>query len=334
MTQIPKSHYALNFNSSPFQPPFFLLTGIPGLEAAHIWISIPLCIMYMTALLGNCVILFIIKTTPSLHEPQYIFLSILAAIDVGLSISTLPTVLNIFLLNHREIEFHSCLAQMFFIHTFSSMESAILLAMAFDRFVAIQNPLHYTMILTHPRIIRIGVVAVLKGVALMAPLPILLKRLPFCKNIILSHGYCYHPDVMKLACGPVKVNIIYGLALVLGSFGVDSVFIVVSYILILKTVVSIASREGRRKALNTCISHVVTVCIFYVPLIVLALIHRFGTFTSPLFHVTMANLFLFLTPVLNPLVYSFKTKQIRFAMQKVFMRRVSLLQKSSVVFGT
>ncbi|XP_074153651.1 olfactory receptor 51G2-like [Sminthopsis crassicaudata] len=273
--------------------------------------------MYTIALLGNCIILFIIKTTSSLHEPQYIFLSILAATDIGLSISTLPTVLNIFLLNYREIEFHSCLAQMFFIHTFSSMESAILLAMAFDRFVAIRNPLHYTMILTHPRIIGMGLVAVLRGVALMAPLPILLKRLPFCKNIILSHGYCYHPDVMKLACGPVRVNIIYGLVLVLCSFGVDSVLIVVSYVLILKTVVSIASSEGRLKALNTCISHIVTVVIFYVPLIILALIHRFGTFTSPLFHVTMANLFLFLTPVLNPLVYSFKTKQIRFAIQKI-----------------
>uniref|UniRef100_F7AN38 Olfactory receptor n=1 Tax=Monodelphis domestica TaxID=13616 RepID=F7AN38_MONDO len=308
---------------SQFQPPFFLLTGIPGLESAHTWISIPLCIMYLIALLGNSIILFIIKTTPSLHEPQYIFLSMLAATDIGLSISTLPTVLNVFLLNQREIEFHCCLAQMFFIHTFSSMESAILLAMAFDRSVAIRNPLRYTVILTYPRIVGMGLVAVVRGVALMAPLPILLKRLPFCKNIILSHCYCYHPDVMKLACGPVRVNIIYGLTLVLCSFGVDSVFIVISYVLILKTVMSIASNEGRLKALNTCVSHIVTVFIFYVPLIILALIHRFGTFTSPLFHVTMANLFLFLTPVLNPLVYSFKTKQIRSVMQKAFMTRGS-----------
>ncbi|XP_074158599.1 olfactory receptor 51G2-like [Sminthopsis crassicaudata] len=321
MTHLPKSHYALNLNNSPFQPPFFLLTGIPGFEAAHIWIAIPLCIMYTIALLGNCIILFIIKTTSSLHEPQYIFLSILATTDIGLSICTLPTVLNVFLFNHREIEFHSCLAQMYFIHTFSFMESAILLAMAFDRFVAIRNPLHYTTIITHPRIVGIVLVAVLRGATLMVPLPILLKRLPFCKNI-LSHGYCYHPDIMKLACGPIRFNIIYGLVLVLSSFGVDSMLIIVSYVLILKAVLNIASSEGRLKALNTCISHIVTVVIFYVPLIILALIHRFGTFTSPLFHVTMANLFLFLTPVLNPLVYSFKTKQIRFAIQKVFMKRI------------
>lgn len=131
---------------------------------------------------------------------------------------------------------------------------------------------------------------------------------------------------MKLACGPVRVNIIYGLSLVLCSFGVDSVFIVISYILILKTVLGIASEDGRLKALNTCVSHIFTVCIFYVPLIVLALIHRFGMFTSPLLHISMANLFLFLTPVLNPLVYSLKTKQIRSVLRKVFKGRGNLLK--------
>lgn len=249
----------------------------------------------------------------------------LAATDVGLSLSTLPTVLSAFLLNHREIEFYSCLTQMFFIHTFSSMESAILLAMAFDRFVAIHNPLHYTVVLTYSRIMGMGLAAMIRGVVLMVPLPILLKRLPFCKDVILSHCYCYHPDVMKLACGPITVNIIYGLSLVLCSFGVDSMFTVISISLILKTVLGIASKDGQLKVLNTCVSHIFTVCIFYVLLIVLALIHRFGTFTSPLLHVTMANFFLFLTPVLNPLVYSLKTKQIRFAVHKIFKSRKNLL---------
>ncbi|XP_062950987.1 olfactory receptor 51G2-like [Cynocephalus volans] len=313
-------------NTSWFQPPTLLLTGIPGLEAVQTWISVPLCVMYLIALLGNCTILFVIKTTSSLHEPQYIFLSMLATTDMGLSISTLPTVLNVFLLNHREIEFHSCLTQMFFIHTFSSMESAILLAMAFDRFVAIRNPLHYTVVLTHPRIIGMGLAAVIRGVVLMIPLPILLKRLPFCKDVILSHCYCYHPDVMKLACGPVRVNIIYGLSLVICSFGIDSMLIVISYVLILRTVLGIASEGGQLKALNTCVSHIFTVFIFYVPLIALTIIHRFGTFTSPLLHVTMANLFLFMTPVLNPLVYSLKTKQIRSAVHKVFKGKRNFLK--------
>ncbi|CAM9410464.1 unnamed protein product [Rangifer tarandus platyrhynchus] len=311
-------------NSSWFQPPTLLLTGIPGLEAVQIWISIPLCFMYLIALLGNSTILFIIKTTSSLHEPQYFFLSMLAATDVGLSLSTLPTVLSVFLLNHREIEFHSCLMQMFFIHTFSSMQSAILLAMAFDRFVAICNPLHYKVVLTHSRIMGMGLASMTRGVVLMVPLPILLKRLPFCKdlpfcrNIVLSYSFCFHPDVMKLACGSIRVNVIYGLVLVLCSFGVDSIFIVLSYALILKTVLGIASREGCLKVLNTCVSHILTVFIFYVPLIALALIHRIGRYHSPLPHIILSNIFHFLTPVLNPLVYSVKTKQIRSALDRLF----------------
>nr|XP_020765950.1 olfactory receptor 51I2-like [Odocoileus virginianus texanus] len=310
-------------NSTHHQPPFFLLSGIPGLEASHIWISIPLSIMYVTAILGNSIIIHIVHKTPSLHQPQYVFLSLLAATDIGMSASTLPTVLKVFIFNHREIEFHGCLAQMFFIHTFSSMESAMLLAMAFDHFMAIRNPLRYTTALTPSRITQMGLAAmglaaVAQGVALMMPLPILLQQLPFCRNIVLSYSFCFHPDVMKLACGSIHVNVIYGLVLVLCSFGVDSIFIVLSYALILKTVLGIASREGCLKVLNTCVSHILTVFIFYVPLIALALIHRIGRYHSPLPHITLSNIFLFLTPVLNPLVYSVKTKQIRSALDRLF----------------
>lgn len=101
--------------------------------------------------------------------------------------STLPTVLHVFLLRHQEIALHCCLAQMFFIHTFSSMESAILLAMAFHYFMTICNLLHYTVVLTQSCITQRGSAAVAPGVALMAPLLILLKQLPFCKNIIICH---------------------------------------------------------------------------------------------------------------------------------------------------
>lgn len=98
--------------------------------------------------------------------------------------------------------------------------------MAFDCFVAICNPLCYTVVLTHSCITQVGLAAMARGVALMAFLLIQLKWLPFCKNIILSHSFCFHPEVMKLACVSIHVNITHGLALVLCTFGVDSVFIV------------------------------------------------------------------------------------------------------------
>lgn len=149
----------------------------------------------------------------------------------------------------------------------------------------------YIIVLTPSCITQMGLAVVAQGVALMIPLPILLQQLPFCRNIVLCYSFCFYPDVMKLACGSIYVNIIYGLALILCSFGVDSVFIVLSYALILKTVPGIASREEYLKVLNTCVSHFLTVLIFYVPLIALALIHRIGRYHS----IIMSNIFLFLT---------------------------------------
>ncbi|XP_001373397.3 olfactory receptor 51G2-like [Monodelphis domestica] len=308
----------LTYNSTTFQPAFFILTGLRELAGARLWLSPLLSLMYFITFLGNCTLLYLVKIDHSLQEPQYLFLSMLAGADLGLSVSTLYSVFLVYILGINEITFDGCLTQLFFIHTFSSMGSGILLSMAFDRFVAISHPLHYTTILTHTRIAKMGMATFLRGVFLMTPLPILLKRLPFCKGQTLSYSYCLHPNVMKLACGRVKINIFYGLVLVLCSFGLDSVLIGLSYVLILRAVLGIASKEGRLKALNTCISHIFIVLIYYMPHLSITLMHRIPHQSSPLTHAVLGNLYLFMPPLVNPVVYSLKTKQIRTAIQKTF----------------
>lgn len=228
--------------------PTFLLTGIPGLEWAHTWISIPFCCLYLTALSGNTLILFIVLTEPSLHEPMYYFLSMLSTTDIGLCISTLVTVLGIFWVNAREISFSACFSQMFFIHLFTFMESSVLLAMAFDHFVAISNPLRYATILTHTRIAQIGLAVITRGTVILTPLVLLLKHLSFCHSHVLHHSYCFHPDVMKLSCSDTKINSVFGLTAIISTAGVDSVFILFSYVLIICLVLNIASPEERKKA--------------------------------------------------------------------------------------
>ncbi|CAM4341971.1 unnamed protein product, partial [Caretta caretta] len=284
-------------NDTKLNSAMFLLTGIPGEEEVHLWISIPFCFIYVFSILGNSTILFIIKIDPSLHEPMYIFLSMLAVTDLGLSISTIPTILGIYLFNSREISLDACFAQLFFIHSFAMIESSILLLMALDRFIAISNPLRYASILTLPRIFKMGLVCVLRGVAVSFPFPFLLKWFQYYRVNVLSHSYCLHQDVMKLACSDITVNYIYGLFLTVSMVGLDSLPIFLSYVMILKTVLSVASHTECLRALNTCVSHLCAVLLFYTPDIGLALIHRLGKGSSPLLQIVLGYIYLLVPPL-------------------------------------
>ncbi|NXF13873.1 O51G2 protein, partial [Smithornis capensis] len=295
------------FNGSFHQPAAFLLVGIPGLEALQPWLSIPLCALYLTALVGNSLILFIIQRTPSLHEPMYCFLCMLAATDLGLALRPLPTTLGLFWFRRRSIAFNTCLTQMYFIHILSFFESSVLLAMAFDRFIAISCPLRHPSILTRATVTKIGLAIVLRGMVSLLPIPFLLKRLTYCGKTELSHSFCFHPDIMNLACADIKVNVFYGMVILLSTVGMDFVFIVLSYILILKTILGLTAREECLKALNTCVSHICAVLIFFIPMIGLSMIHRFGKDLPPLVNTLVAYTYLVIPPALNPIIYSIKS---------------------------
>ncbi|XP_017834017.3 olfactory receptor 51I1 [Callithrix jacchus] len=294
-----------------FTPSTFTLVGIPGLETEHIWISIPFCLIYTIIFLGNGLIFHIIRIDSSLHQPMYYFLAMLAFVEFGVSASTMPTVLSIFLFGINDISFSGCLLQMFSMHSFTLMESGVLLAMSVDRFVAIYSPLRYTTILTIARITGMGAAIALRSIMLMLPLLFLLKCLPFCGHNTLTHSYCLHSDLIKLPCGDTRPNSILGLFVITFTFGLDALLIVVSYVLILHTVLKIASEAGQWRALNTCVSHICAVLVYYVPMISLSLMHRFGRHLPPLLQTVTANAYLFFPPVVNPIVYSIKTKEIR-----------------------
>ncbi|KAM9170959.1 olfactory receptor 51G2-like [Pangshura tecta] len=300
----------------------FLLTGIPGKGDIHLWISVIFCLTYAISIVGNSLILFIIKTDLSLHEPMYIFLSMLAItdLDLGLSIATIPTILGIYLFNSREISFDACFGQLFFIQSLHCIESSVLLLMAFDRFIAICDPLRYASILTLPRIAKMGLVCVLRGVAVMLPFPFLLKRFRFCRVNVLSHSYCMHQEVMKMACSDISVNSIYGLFITVLTVGLDSMLIFLSYVMILKTVLSIASHKEFLRALNTCVSHLCAILLFYMPEFSLTLIHRFGKSSSPLLQIVLGYINLLVPPLMNPIVYSVKSKHLRSRITRVFVK--------------
>ncbi|XP_020831587.1 olfactory receptor 52H1-like [Phascolarctos cinereus] len=298
------------FNLSSYNPSSFTLVGIPGLEKFHIWIAIPFCAIYLVAIASNCVLLYLIAMERSLHEPMFLFLSMLAQTDLILSSTTVPKLLSNLWFGDKKITFSGCLTQMFFLHFSSAMDSAILLAMAYDRYVAICSPLRYTTILTKQVIIKIMVGIIIRSFCVIFPVVFLLKRLPFCRTHTIPHTYCEHIGVARLSCADISINIWYGFAVPVMIVLSDLVFITVSYTIILNAVFRLPSHGARQKALGTCGSHICVILMFYIPLFFSILVHRFGHNVPRHFLILFANCYVSIPPTLNPIVYGVKTKQI------------------------
>nr|XP_012642071.1 olfactory receptor 52D1 [Microcebus murinus] len=293
-------------------PTTLFLTGIPGLESAHFWIAIPFCAMYLVALAGNSALILVISMDNALHEPMYLFLCLLSLTDLALSSTTVPKMLAILWFHAGEISFAGCLAQMFCVHSIYALESSVLLVMAFDRYVAICNPLRYSVILNHTVIGKIGLVGIFRSVAIVSPFIFLLRRLPYCGHHVMAHTYCEHMGIARLACADITVNIVYGLTVALLAMGLDSILIAISYGFILHAVFCLPTRDAQHKALSTCGSHLGVILVFYIPAFFSFLTHRFGHHRVPKHvHIFLANLYVLVPPVLNPIIYGVRTREIR-----------------------
>ncbi|KAJ7419361.1 Olfactory receptor 52I1 [Willisornis vidua] len=316
-----------SFNSSSSS---FILVGIPGLESFSTWLGVLFCSAYVMALVGNGAVLLVTGLDKSLCAPTHRLLAMLAGTDVVLVSAVTPKMLGVLWLSHARVGTVACFAQMFLVHSTTSVESGLLLAMAVDRYVAICHPLRYHAMLSAHTIAQLGLAIVLRAVLVVVPLAGLVTSLPFCGSRAVPHSYCEHLAVARLACASPAPTALYSMAASSLIAGMDVAVVGVSYAMILRAV---PGQESRRKALGTCGSHLCVVLLFYVPGLASIYAQHGGSAIPAPARVLLANLYLALPATLNPLVYSLRTRRIRQALLRMLLPSRARAGHSSPCFA-
>ncbi|XP_074058314.1 olfactory receptor 1f45-like [Macrotis lagotis] len=300
----------------------FILLGLSNQPKQERLLFFLFLIMYLITVLWNMLIILAIKTDSRLHTPMYFFLSNLSLVDICFTSSTVPKTLANHISGNKAISYNKCLTQVFFFSWFGGLDSIILASMAYDRYVAICAPLHYSMIMT-PNVC-VNLVAVCWFWACINALiqTLSLTRLSFCGHNVIPHFFCDLSVVIRLACSDTFLNdlMIYtvgGLTAIMPFIG-----ILISYMHIFVAVLKIQSTHRKQKAFNTCGSHIAVVCLFYGTVI--------GVYFNPTSTHTAqkdtasAVIYTVVTPMLNPFIYSLRNNDMKGALKMLFTKKPSL----------
>ncbi|XP_004695462.1 PREDICTED: olfactory receptor 13G1 [Condylura cristata] len=272
--------------------------------------------MYLVAFVGNTLIMAAVVRSPSLHTPMYTLLLALAAVDVVCTTSIVPKMLGAMLPSGRAISYRGCMAQLFVFTWSLGAEMVLFTTMAYDRYVAVCHPLRYRTVMS-PRTCA----ALLGGVLTVAVANSgvhtgLILRLSFCGPNAVDHFFCEIPPLLALSCSPVRVNevMVYvaDLTLAVGDFALTCV----SYGFIVAAVLRIRSAEGKRKAFSTCSSHLMVVSLYYAP-VIYTYIRPASSYSFQRDKI-VAALYTLVTPTLNPIVYSFRNKEMQAGVRRLF----------------
>ena len=296
---------------------FFMLGLSQNPEVQRVLFMAFLTIYGITAC-GNILIMITITFRPTLVSPVYFFLANLSFIDTCYSSSTAPRLIADSLQEGRAISYESCMAQVFGAHVFEGAEIILLTVMAYDRYVAICKPLHYTAVMSRPVCRRLLAASWLGGSFHSTVQVITTLQLPFCGPNVIDHYFCDLQPLFKLACTDTSVEGV----VVLANSGLISVFsfllLVSSYVVILVSLRN-HSAEGRRKALSTCASHITVVTLFFGPAIFLYM-RPASTFTEDKL---VAVFYTVVTPMLNPVIYTLRNVEVKIALKRLWGKKVN-----------
>lgn len=293
----------------------FIFVGFSDHPELQIPLFVLFLVIYIVTLVGNLGIIVLINLDARLQTPMYFFLSNLSIVDLGYSSAIAPKMLLAFVSENNTIPLVECAVQFYFFCLFATNEACILSVMAYDRFVAICNPLLYSITMSK-RLCHFLVVASYAACFVSATThTIFIFRLSFCGSNVINHFFCDIPPIVKLTCSdPKTTNIVH--------FTLASIFImstvlvvIVSYIYIIATIVKIRSVEGRRKAFSTCASHLTAITIFYGTIMFMYLRPSLEYATDQDKFISV--FYTLVIPMLNPLIYSLRNKDVKEAMKRL-----------------
>ncbi|XP_021031436.1 olfactory receptor 1468-like [Mus caroli] len=297
----------------------FLLLGLPvPPEHEHLFYALFL-VMYLTTILGNFIIIVVIHLDSHLHTPMYFFLSNLSFSDLCFSSVTMPKLLLNMQSQIPSIPYASCLAQMYFFLFFADLESFLLVAMAYDRYIAICFPLHYTSIMSPKLCVSLVLLSWLLTMSHAMLHTLLLTRLSFCENNVIPHFFCDLSALLKLACSDIHINEL--MVLIIGGLVVILPFllIIVSYARIISSILKVPSTRGIHKVFSTCGSHLSVVSLFYGTIIGLYLCPSVNN--STLKETVISMMYTVVTPMLNPFIYSLRNRDMKGALKRLFQKK-------------
>ncbi|XP_045629591.1 olfactory receptor 1A1-like [Ursus americanus] len=297
----------------------FILLGVTGQQDQEDIFFVLFLLIYPITLIGNLLIILAIHSDIRLHNPMYFFLAHLSFVDILFSSVTIPKMLANHVLGCKAISFGGCLTQLYFMIALGNTDSYMLAAMAYDRAVAISRPLHYTTII-RPRICVLLVVGSwVVGNANALPHTLLTAGLSFCGNKEVANFYCDTIPLLKLSCSDIHFNVKV-MYLGAGIFSVPLLCIIISYIHVFSTVLRVPSTKGVLKAFSTCGSHLTVVSLYYGTVM--------GMYFRPLSSYSLKDavitvMYMAVTPMLNPFIYSLRNRDMKAALGKLFSKRLS-----------
>ncbi|XP_049633906.1 olfactory receptor 8D4 [Suncus etruscus] len=299
----------------------FLLLGLTDQPQLQLPLFFLFLGIYVVTVLGNLGMVTIIGLSTQLHTPMYYFLSSLSLLDFCYSSVITPKMLVGFLLKNKHISYSGCMTQLFFFCIFVIAECYMLAAMAYDRYVAICSPLLYNVIMS-PRLCALLVAAVFSvGLTDATIHSGCIFRLDFCGPNVIKHYFCDIVPLITLSCSSTYVDEL--LIFIIGGFNMvaTSLTIIVSYVFILASILRIQSREGRSKAFSTCSSHLTAVLVFYGSLMSMYL--KPASSNAATQEKVTSVFYTTVIPMLNPLIYSLRNKEVKNAVVKLFKRKIA-----------